>query len=309
MNRVIITGASGFVGKALTKYFLSHGYTVFAIVRNCKKMEDIEDGQLVVVEAELEEYKGLASMIPQEGYETFFHLAWDGTFGKKHADYHRQLENAAYAADAVLAAAKLGCERFVFAGSIVQTEPIFSDNEGKEKTRNAHIYGAAKAAACTICRTLAAQNSLKYNTAILSSVYGVGDNSNMLQNVLILALLKGESPPLIQSETLYDWIYIEDTVAALVAISERGVSGRAYYVGHTKPSPYKKLIIDTKNVLAPEVELRFGEYQGELSVDYSNVDTEALYRDTGFACRTDFAGSIKKTAEWLLHREKGEGAK
>lgn len=309
MKKIIITGASGFVGKALTRYFLGHGYTVFAVVRDRKKMEDVQGGQLAIIEAELSAYKDLVSMISEKGFEAFFHLAWDGTFGEKHADYHQQLENAAYAADAVLTAAELCCERFVFAGSIVQMEPLFSDSVGKEKPRNAHIYGAAKAAACTICRTIAVQKTLKYNTAILSSVYGVGDNSNMLQNVLILALLRGESPPLIQGETLYDWIYIEDAVAALAAIAEKGIASRTYYVGHIRPTPYKQLIIDTKNILAPKVELRFGEYQGELSVDYSTIDTEALYRDTGFTCRMDFRESINKTAAWLLHRERGEVAK
>ena len=165
------------------------------------------------------------------------------------------------------------------------------------------IYGTAKVAAEMICKVLARQNMIAFNSAILASVYGEGDQTDTIQNVLIRALLEGKSPKLVQAKTLYDWIYVDDAVSALLAISQRGKPNRSYYVGHNELSTMEDLVTQTRDIIAPDVELRFGEYPDGGWIDYSKVDLTALYRDTGFKCTADFYNSIKKTADWLKHTE------
>lgn len=35
------------------------------------------------------------------------------------------------------------------------------------------------------------------------------------------------------------------------------------------------------------------------NIDYSMIDLEALYRDTGFECKSDFEESILKMVKWI----------
>ena len=62
---------------------------------------------------------------------------------------------------------------------------------------------------------------------------------------------------------------------------------------------FRNIISKIRDIIASDIELGFGEYPDAPSVDYSLIDLDALYRDTGFECKADFKESILKTAEWI----------
>lgn len=300
MKTAVVTGATGFIGKSITKVLLERHCHVWAVVRNPGKIQDLDNPNLTVVQAGLEEYDQLKDIIPSNKLDVFYHLAWDGgMFADSFKDYHKQLKNAAYTVDALVAAKELGCRKFVMAGTLAELEVKRYMNMDASKLRYSCIYGTAKVAAEMIGKTLSYQLGIPFNTAILANVYGEGDQSNTIQNTLIRALLKGMAPKLVSGDNLYDWIYIDDVVSALLAIGEWGKPDKTYYVGHKKLQTFEELVTRTRDVIAPHVPLRFGEMEGKVEIDYSMIDREALYRDTGFECHANFAESIRKTAEWL----------
>ena len=301
MKQAVVTGASGFIGRALTKRLLAEGWTVYAVVRDRSRFGPQE--RLHVIEAEMADYERLDTLCSERDFDVFFHLAWDGTFGESFKDYHRQMKNASYAGDALLAAVRLGAKRFVLASTIVGLEAKHYMLSDGGRPRVSCIYGTAKAAGEMLCKILAYQNGMTYNTAVLASVYGDGDRSGMIQNVLIRALQRGESPRLVSGGNLYDWIYVEDVAAGLTAVAERGEPDKAYYVGHRQLRTFEELVTRTRDIVAPGVELTFGTLEDTTVTDWSLIDREALYRDTGFECTADFDESIQKTARWLAGEE------
>ena len=104
---------------------------------------------------------------------------------------------------------------------------------------------------------------------------------------------------MVEGKNIYDLVYIGDIVDAFIAIGERGKNQREYYVGHRKLKTFRELIIDIRNIIAPNVELKFGEYEDYQNIDYSMINLEALYNDTGFECKADFEKTIKDTAKWV----------
>lgn len=297
--RAVVTGASGFIGKALTKQLLDAGWHVFAVVRKPESMADIPDAGLTVVQEDMADYGKLAEHIGKNGFDAFFHLAWDGTYGESFRDYHRQMRNAAYVADALMAAVALGAKRFILAETIVELEAKHYMMRDGGQPRVSCIYGTAKAAADMLCRTLAYQNGIPFNGAVLASVYGEGDRSQMIQNVLIRSLQQGQCPRLVSGENLYDWIYVDDVAHGLIAIAETGLPDKTYYVGHRKLQTFENLVTRTRDIVAPGVELIFGTLEDKTMTDWSLIDREALHRDTGFVCHAIFEESIRKTAAWL----------
>ena len=54
-----------------------------------------------------------------------------------------------------------------------------------------------------------------------------------------------------------------------------------------------------RDIIAPGVELKFGEYKDNQCIDYSKIDLDALYNDTGFECKADFTETMMRTAKWV----------
>lgn len=298
MDKVIVTGASGFIGTALMKRLLSEGYQVYAVIRNPGKIS-VKHDNLTIIKADITDYAALDQLISDRDFDTFFHVAWDGVSRDSYQDYYKQLKNTACSADALMSAVKLKAKKFIFVSSIVALEAKHYMIVDDGSPRAATIYGAAKSAAEAICKTLAFHHGMSFNTAVIASAYGEGDRSEMVQNTVIRALQRGECPKLADGEKLYDWIYIDDIVPALIMISKKGKAGRTYYVGHRELQTFEYLVSKTRDIIAPDIVLKFGTLTDATVTDYSLIDREALFLDTGFECQTDFTESIIKTAAWL----------
>lgn len=230
----------------------------------------------------------------------FYHCAFAGGFDSNALkNYDLQLLNTKYACDAVKYAIELGVRKFVCVSTINTVEIRSFIEDEKFFPRYTCIYGALKLAAELIGKTLAKNNNMEFCTALVAMPYGENNKANNLPNIIIKQLLNGVRPKLIEGNNLYDLVYIDDIVAGLQAIGEAGVDFRNYYVGHRRLDSFRNIISKIRDTIASDIELGFGEYPDAPSVDYSLIDLEALYRDTGFECKADFKESIKKTAEWI----------
>lgn len=304
MKKVIISGAGGFIGKALTKKMLEQEIEVWALVRNKEELRELEGNScLHTIEAELKNYIYLKERLDVRGADAFFHLAWEGTSGEPFKNYQLQMNNAVYSGDALNLAIELETKKFIMASTINIVEVMGYFGKADIKPRYTCIYSTAKLAAEMICKTIAHQEGIDINVALIANSYGPGDYSRTIPNVLISHLLKKQSPDLVEGNFLYDWVYIDDIIAGLYAIAEKGKNQKSYYIGHRSLKTFKEIANEVKNILAPEVELRFGVYPDTMALDYDKIDVDELYKDTGYIATSDFKKTIVKTAKWLEIRD------
>ena len=299
MKTAVVTGAGGFIGGALTKKLLESGVKVYGVDISENMLEKFKEYEnFISVIADFSKYEKLSKMIDDE-IDVFYHLAWQGVFGEAFKNYSLQLDNAKFACDAIMQAVNLHAKKFVFAGTYNEFEIhniAFSDNIDPRYTC---IYASAKFAADMMCKTIANQSGIKYSSALVSMAFGEGNKSKMLANVLVNSFNNGIRPKLIEGNNLYDFVYIDDVANAYIAIGEKGVNLKSYYVGHRKLKTFREWVTEIKDIIAPEIQLVFGEYSDSQTIDYSKIDLDALYNDTGFECKSDFKESILKTAQWL----------
>lgn len=296
MKKVIITGVSGFIGQALASYLLTLGVEVWGVSVHPDKLGEVcSNAKFHFVQAEFQEYHHLPQIIPERGFDAFFHFAWQG-YGQDRNNHLVQVPNISYACEAVYAAEIFGCKRFIFADS----------NQEFLKSKNkaggigfCSVYGAAKAAARRMCQVAAHDRQIEFIGVLFTNIFGVGDTSLRSTNSLIRKLLKGETPQLIKGDHLYDWTYIDDCVHGVTAAAQSGIAGRTYYVGSRHLRPFREIITEVRDIVAPEVKLVFGTYPDDSYTDYDAINTYALYRDTGFLPSCDFRESIQKTVQWV----------
>ncbi len=301
MDKAIITGATGFIGKALTTRLLQEDKTVYAAVNDAYRLDDLRHySNLIIIDASLQDYPTLPEFIKGDDIDVFYHFAWSGVAGDAFKDYTMQLDNAKYACDALMAAIQLKCKKFIFAGTNNEYEiRKYLKEDYNIQPRYTCIYAASKLAAEMILKTIAYQNGIDYNAGLIAMGYGKGKMQDVLPNVIIRSFIQGKSPKLVEGNNKYDMIHIDDIVEAFLAIAEKGVNQKSYYVGHRNLKTFREIVTEVRDAVNPEIDLVFGEYKDSLDMDYSIVDMDALYNDTGFECKADFKSSIRQTADWL----------
>lgn len=298
MNNAIVTGANGFIGKAVVKSLLKSGVTVHAIVRNKEGLSDIACDSLKVYEADFSGYDALISVIPH-GIDVFYHFAWEGASGPILKDYTQQIKNIQYTCDVLSFAVALECKKFILAGTINELELVKFYEAEKNTPRPASIYGISKLACDFMCKTIAADKGILYNTAIIGSCFGPGDKSKRIHNIFIYNMLNNTKPKLVSGESKHDWIFVDDVADMFVAIGKRSVNMKNYYMGHNYLRRFDEILLEVRDILNPKMDIVFGEIKDSFEIDYSLVDINSVYEDTDYTCNSDFKTCVLKTAEWV----------
>lgn len=300
MKKAIVSGATGFLGAALTKELLNQGVTVYGIGTNARKLDTLSQlGDLTPIQLKFPQYGNLPNLIHERDIDLFYHFAWTGGFTSAIKDYRIQLQNASYAGDALMAASEMNVKRFVYANTYNQFEIAHFLDTDLFEPRPTCIYAAGKTAGHLICQTLAQGTGIEYCDGLVPMPFGVENYSKQLINVVLDNLNKGIPPKLVEGNNLYDIVHVDEIAKAFVAIGEHGVNRRGYYIGHRELKTFREWMENIRDVVAPSVALRFGEYKDNQQIDYSTIDLDALYRDTGFDCSEDFEQRIMEAAEWV----------
>ena len=299
MKSAVITGVGGFIGSHLCNRLLKDGVRVYGV----DVTDDVHDlffhSNYKPITAAFKDYGRLHELI-REPVDVFFHLAWaGGLLQTSFIDYELQLSNAKFACDAYMEAVKIGCKRFVNSGTNNQIEIKQFINTLDFKPRTTCIYATAKTALELIIRTLSTKHDTEYVATMIPMPYGEGNRSMQLFNVVVRSLIAGESPKLIEGNNLYDMVYVEDIVGAFIAVADKGKAGRSYYVGHRELKTFRSWIEEIRDLVAPNVELKFGEYNDPLDLDYSMVDLDLLFKDTGYECTTQLSGVLPNVVKWI----------
>lgn len=299
-KKVAVTGAGGFIGTALVKQLLQKDYLVYGLDISEELLNKFSDQQnFIPVIADFSKYKVLDKYLP-ENLDVFFHMAWD--FNKMNfKDYKTQIQNALYSCDAVATADRIHCKRFVFAGSMNEYEINSYVNMDYIEPRYTYVYSISKFLAESIAKTICYnENKMEICFGRIAMVYGPGNNLPNIANVAIYNLVHNIPLKLVEGKNIYDLIYCEDVASAFIAMGENGKNMVTYYVGHRVLSSFKEIIEKMAQIINPQCDRLYGVYPDtESSIDFSKIDLNALYRDTGFECNVNFEDSIHKTAEWL----------
>lgn len=296
MNKAIVTGATGFLGTALCRELSRRDARVIAVVRNESDAAHIDTlPGLRVVRCDMADYAQLPDMIAERDVDVFFHLAWRGGAGPDRGDARVQLANVSASCCAVDVCAAMGIKRYIFASSVMEVEiASFMRTEGTPP--KSAIYPSAKIAANYMARATAASCGVDHISAMISNVYGPGETSPRLINSSLRRIARGERCSFSPGDQMYDFIYIEDAVRAIIGIAERGRANRTYYIGSGRPRPLKEFLVEMGEAVGRPDLIGLGDmpFSG-VEVDHSEIDVGAVKRDAGIEPEVSFRDGIERT--------------
>jgi nucleoside-diphosphate-sugar epimerase len=297
MRKIVITGATGMIGAALARCAVQAGAETTCIVRkDSGRLDNLPKSDLMnVVYCDIDEYHVLDLNVD---CDIFFHLAWNKTSGASRDDADTQAKNIQYTLDAVRLAKRLGCKKFVGAGSQAEYGIVDGSLRSDTPTDPSSGYGIAKLAAGKLSRLLCRQLGMSFNWARILSVYGPLDGEQTLIMYAISELLAGRSPELTKCEQMWDYLYCDDAARALLAIGDRGGDGKTYPLGSGKARRLSEYLVSLKDIVRPDGILQFGkkEYYPHQPM-YLCADISELTGDTGWKPEVLFEDGVKRIME------------
>lgn len=300
MERVIITGADGFIGSHIVDFFLKNKVEVLAIGRKEIPTRLVLQSGLKYLQADAFKPEEYLEKIEYGVYDTFFHFAWGGVSGEGRNDYVLQMLNAEKTVVSLRAAARLGCKRFVGAGSITEKEIVYTTFGQGLKGSEADSYKMGKLMAHMMCKKVAEEEGIELLWTIITNVFGEGESSPRFINNTIRKFLKNEPLIFTPATQNYDFIHIDDAVRAFYLIGLKGKHLYEYVVGSGNAKPLKEYIFEMQEELGKEKDLLFGHapFVG-VNLPIEEFSISQTFQDTGFLPEISFIEGIRRTAEWI----------
>jgi nucleoside-diphosphate-sugar epimerase len=298
MKKVIITGATGYIGSNLVKELIKNDCEVFAVVRKDSLKIDLLPINMKIIYCDLESLSILDQLISERDFDVFYHLAWAGTAGSLRADYQMQLLNVKYTCDASLVSKKLNCKKFVTTGTI--TENIAQNQFNSGANSENLVYGIAKMTTRHILDVLCNKNQINYVWAQLSNIYGGNNTSGNIVSYTLKEIENGRRPQYTKALQPYDLLYIEDATRALYLLGFNKTPKKSYFIGSGKPKMLREYLLSIKDIFGNHAEIGLGEKPEDGAVyEWEWFDTRPIEEDLGFNAIRDF----KEYMNYIIHNE------
>jgi CDP-glucose 4,6-dehydratase len=318
MRSAFVTGAYGMLGSWLTKGLLERGVRVVVLKRDREMesaltIEGTED-RCHVVHGDVTDAALLERVVVEEEVDSVFHLAAQTIVGAANRSPASTFESNIRGTWNVMEACRTaGVARVVVAASDKAYGP-HEDLPYREThaLQPVYPYDVSKAATDLIARSYWHTFGVPVATTRFANIYGGGDlNASRLIPELVHAVLDGRAP-VIRSDGSpeRDFLYVEDAVAAYLAIAEAldddagGARGEAFNAGGGRPHSVREVVETLVSVAGSDVKPDFqgaGVPAGE--IDRQWVDTAKLHALTGWEPQVDLQAGLRRTIEWYrTHR-------
>ena len=299
MKNVLVTGASGFLGKNLVAALTQEECRVYALARHFDA-ELQNNRNVVCVDVNGKNVEEIRKVLPNEAFDCMFHLAWAATSGPARADYNVQLDNVRLTCDYAKLCGEIGCKRMVYASSINEMETYEYLQSDDIEPSGGYIYGTGKLAAHLMGETVAKLNGVEFLPVIITNIYGVGERSARMIYTSINKLVHKEHCSFTAGYQTYDFIYITDAINSIIAVAEKGKAFNRYYIGSGEPKPLREFLLEMRDIVDPEAEIGLGDipFKG-VDISYGQFDLKKVEKDTGYKNQVSFAEGIRMTAEFV----------
>ncbi len=295
MKRVLVTGASGFIGRHSLPLLVEKGYEVYAV--SSKASQEAIEG-VHWIHFDLLGTGSMKEMVAKVSPSHLLHFAWVTTPGVlwRSADNLKWIKASIELLEAF---AEQGGKRVVFSGTCAEYDWSSSEfEEQRTSCRPLTLYGSSKLALHLILDAFAKEIGFSQAWGRIFYLYGPHEYSERFVPSVIRGLLEKQPIPCSHGNQIRDFLYVKDVANAFVTLLDSDVQGVVNIASGIGVS-LKQIIHKITTKLGDADLVRFGALESPMGDPDSLIaSTTRLKDELGWRPQFSLEEGIEETISW-----------
>ena len=302
-KRVLVTGATGFIGSHLARRLVAEGAEVSVFMRATSDrclLADVLD-RVQVHEVDICDEDAVRMTMAHICPEVVFHLAAIGMSEPFVSPPVAVRVNVQGTLHLLEAARQCGVTRFVHSGTAYEYgDAANEDASNKEVLDPVNTYAASKAAARAFVRLYTRVYGLPTVNMRLFAVYGPGQPPKTLVALAVCAALEDRDFPMTPGEQMRDFVFVGDVVKGyLRAAVTAGVEGVSIDLGTGRAWTIREVVMKLFQIAGSRAKPLVGALPYRPSETMKQVADPHVARELlGWQATTSLEDGLRQTVDW-----------
>ena len=297
MQHAVVTGAAGFIGRALVDRLCATGVQTIAVIR--ESSSDQFAFSCTSIAGDIEQPYLLDELLTPD--TTVFHMASHASVAGSVRDPRYDFGVNVVGTLEILESVRRKKASLVFPSSAAVYDPNSALPHKENAPRYpASPYGAAKLACESYVQAYSRCYDLNLKIARLFNAYGPG----MTRFAIFDFYRKIKRDPKVleilgDGKQIRDYLYIDDAINGLIQIAVQGQAGEDYNLASGEPVKTIELaamVAKTMGFEDIEIQVKGETFPGDISQWYADIEK---IKSIGFQNTMDLETGLKRTIEWF----------
>jgi len=303
-KKILITGATGFVGSNLIRRCLQNNAIVHILTRSSSNKWRISDllDRVVDHEADLLDNSKLSEIVKQINPQVVFHTA---VFGGRASESDSEIikkTNWDGTNNLVNACKECDLEIFVNTGSSSEYGTKLSPMRETDSLEPNSVYGKTKAATTEFVTAVGAEKRIPFMTLRLFSPYGYYEAADRLIPFAISSFFGKKDFYASSSTSVRDFIFIEDVMDAYMKTVElrENLAGQVINIGSGVQHSVGDVVKEIQEIIGSTEKIFWNKKENpRIEPEVWQADISKAKEVLSWQPNHDFREGLKKTIEWF----------
>ena len=257
-ERVVLTGASGFIGSHIAEALLAEGFEVIALRRDQSDLWRLAAIQEQLTWVNTDEASWQAQLVQLQP-ELLVHSAWLGVSASQRDDWQSQLTNLSFTLQLLQLLAQGPVRKVVALGSQAEYGLFEGRIDEEHPTNPTSAYGAVKVATMQLLKAFCQAQNIEWYWLRVFAVFGPREDLHWFVSFVITNLASNKPTDLTACEQQYDYIFARDLAKAIVLTLTNPQDHRGIYnVSSNQALPLMQVVETIRTITGTLAPINYG---------------------------------------------------